>query len=151
MRLIVKATSTRGISITYQGGFLVHVPRSFADGQHDSHVRAALVDWFQERLHDDAAAFARKHAVRLGEVPRAIHVKEQKHLWGSCGKDRIVNLNWRLIFMPKTVLEYVVVHELCHLVNRNHSSGFWAAVRRLLPDYEPRKVWLERHGAGYDL
>ncbi len=53
--------------------------------------------------------------------------------------------------MPKTVLEYAVVHELCHLRYRNHSAAFWSLIRGLLPDYECRKAWLEKHGAGYDL
>ena len=64
---------------------------------------------------------------------------------------RVVNLNWRLIFMPKPVLEYVVVHEVSHLRHRHHSQAFWLTVGGLLPDYERRKEWLERHGWGYDL
>jgi hypothetical protein len=56
---------------------------------------------------------------------QGVRIKDQKHVWGSCGPDRIVNLNWHLIFAPKTVLEYAVVHELCHLRHRNHDRSFW--------------------------
>jgi predicted metal-dependent hydrolase len=151
MRLIVRATPRRDIAITYRNGFRIHVPRSLKDGRWDEAVRSALVEWFQARIENDARAFVRRYAAKLGEHPRAIRVKEQKYLWGSCGRDRIINLNWRLIFMPKTVLEYVVVHEVCHLRHRSHSAEFWATVRSLLPDYEPRKAWLAKHSAGFDL
>jgi len=81
----------------------------------------------------------------MGVVPKEVRVKPLKHLWGSCGKNGIIHLNWQLIFAPKSVLEYAVVHELCHLQYRNHSPEFWVKVRELLPDYELRKNWLDRN------
>ena len=114
-------------------------------------IQYVLTLWLRRRVEDDAEAFTRRFSHKLGEEPKAIRIKDQKHLWGSCGKDRIINLNWRLIFMPKTVLEYAVVHELCHLKHRDHSAAFWSQVKNLLPDYEPRKDWLDKHGAGFDL
>ena len=66
-------------------------------------------------------------------------------MWGSCGKDRSVNLNWHLIFGPRTVLEYAVVHELCHLRHGNHDSAFWTLVGTILPDWKSRKAWLDRN------
>jgi hypothetical protein len=72
-------------------------------------------------------------------------IKDQKHVWGSCGIDRVVNLNWQLVFAPRTVLEYAVVHELCHLRHRNHDRSFWGLVGTILPDWEARKVWLDQN------
>jgi predicted metal-dependent hydrolase len=72
-----------------------------------------------------------------------VQVKDQKYGWGSCGRDRVVNLNWHLVFAPKTVLEYAVVHELCHLRHRNHDRDFWRLVGTILPDWEARKAWLD--------
>ena len=66
-------------------------------------------------------------------------------MWGSCGQDRQVNLNWHLVFAPKPVLEYAVVHEICHLRHRNHDPEFWQLVGQILPDWEARKVWLDRN------
>jgi len=77
--------------------------------------------------------------------PRRHEIKDQKHLWGSCGHDRSINLNWQLIFAPKSVLEYAVVHELCHLRHRNHDTSFWSLVGGILPDWETRKAWLDRN------
>src|SRR3954464_9172769 len=76
---------------------------------------------------------------------RRFGTKEQKHVWGSCGIDRTINLNWHLIFAPRTVLEYAVVHELCHLRHRTHDQAFWTLVGTILPDWEVRKAWLDRN------
>lgn len=72
-------------------------------------------------------------------------MKEQKTLWGSCGKGGTLRLERKLIRAPKPVLEYVVVHEICHLRHRDHSEEFWALVKKLLPDYKDRKNWLDEH------
>ena len=151
MRLTVKTVSGDTIITAYRNGFFVDVPRSVSPGDRDGTIKHVLELWLRRRVENDAESFVRRYGRKVGQEPKAIRIKDQKHLWGSCGKDRVINLNWRLIFMPKTILEYAVVHELCHLKHRHHSPAFWSQVRSLLPDYEPRKVWLERHGAGFDL
>jgi len=151
MRLTVTEVPSGTIVTYYRNGFFVDVPKSVAVGDRDATIRYVLELWLRRRVENDANAFARRYARKLGEGPKGIRIKDQKHLWGSCGKDRVINLNWRLIFMPKTVLEYAVVHELCHLKHRHHSAAFWSLVRSLLPDYERRKAWLERHGAAFEL
>lgn len=151
MRLTVTIVSGDAITTHYRNGFFVEVPKSIPPTKRDARIRHALELWLRERVEDDSGTFARRYVHKLGQQPKAIRIKDQKHLWGSCGKDRIINLNWRLIFMPKPILEYAVVHELCHLKHRHHSAAFWSQVRSLLPDYEPRKAWLERHGAGFEL
>ncbi len=151
MRLRVKPVPGDGIVTYYRNGFFVEMPKSIPSHERDATIRHCLELWLRRRVEDDAVAFVRSYARKLGQEPKAVRIKEQKHLWGSCGRDRVINLNWRLIFMPKPILEYAVVHELCHLKHRNHSPAFWNLVKSLLPDYEPRKLWLERNGAGFDL
>jgi len=151
MRLSVKVVTGASIITHYRNGFFVEVPKSVAATERDGAIRHCLESWLRRRMENDAAAFARQYSRKLGQEPRAVRIKDQKHLWGSCGKDRVVNLNWRLIFMPKPVLEYVVVHELCHLRHRNHSAAFWGLVKSLMPDYEAKKDWLEKRGAGFEL
>ena len=151
MRLTVKTAPGSAILTSYSNGFTVEVPKSISPRDRDDTIKDVLTIWLRQRVEDDAHAFVRRYAQKLGEEPKAVRIKDQKHLWGSCGKDRVINLNWRLIFMPKTVLEYAVVHELCHLQHRHHSAAFWSLVKRLLPDYQPRKAWLDKHGSGFDL
>ncbi len=76
-----------------------------------------------------------------------VTVREQKTRWGSCSSAHNLNFNWKLVMAPKQALEYVVIHELCHLIYLNHSERFWAQVRQRMPDYEVWKKWLKAHGA----
>ena len=75
-----------------------------------------------------------------------ITIKEQKSRWGSCSSKGNLNFNWRLILAPEAVLDYVVVHEMCHLKYMNHSKAFWSEVERILPDYKDRRKWLKENG-----
>ncbi|WP_375327403.1 M48 family metallopeptidase [Candidatus Tisiphia endosymbiont of Nemotelus uliginosus] len=66
--------------------------------------------------------------------------------WGSCNSRGVLSFNWRLVFAPKEVLEYVIVHEMCHIIEMNHSPRFWALVGRIYPNYKAAKVWLKQYG-----
>ena len=86
-------------------------------------------------------------APRLGSrLPARVTIREQKTRWGSCSRKGNLNFNWKLIRAPQEALDYVVVHELCHLYEFNHSPGFWRMVESVLPDYEQWKRWLAQHG-----
>lgn len=88
--------------------------------------------------------FAPRLGSRLG--PARVTIREQKTRWGSCSRKGNLNFNWKLIRAPQEALDYVVVHELCHLYEFNHSPGFWRMVESVLPDYEQWKRWLAQHG-----
>lgn len=75
-----------------------------------------------------------------------ITVRGQKTRWGSCSSRGTLSFNWKLMLAPPAILDYVVVHELCHLTHMNHSREFWQAVERVLPDYKERRRWLREHG-----
>lgn len=83
----------------------------------------------------------------VGFQPRSIRIKGQKTRWGSCSARGILNFNWRLILAPPPVLDYVVVHELCHLAHLDHSRRFWARVGAVLPAYAEARSWLTEHGS----
>ena len=82
----------------------------------------------------------------VGKPYGRVTIREQKTRWGSCSSKSTLNFNRKLIMAPPQVLEYVVVHELCHLIYLNHSERYWAEVRKRLPDYETWKKWLKKHG-----
>lgn len=86
-------------------------------------------------------------AARLQLSPGAIRIKDQRTRWGSCSKAGNLNFNWRLIMAPDWVLDYVIVHELCHLVELNHSSRFWGLVEAAFPRYREAKAWLRANGS----
>lgn len=75
-----------------------------------------------------------------------ISIREQKTRWGSCSSEGNLNFNWRLIFAPEEVLDYIVVHELAHRREMNHSQAFYAIVESILPDYKKSQKWLRDNG-----
>jgi predicted metal-dependent hydrolase len=104
-------------------------------------LRDAAQAWFEQR----AACYAPALDVRV----TAIRLSNAKTRWGTCHPDGRVHLNWRLIQMPAALIDYVVVHELAHLREPNHSRHFWRWVASILPDYEQRRVALRREGHRY--
>jgi hypothetical protein len=76
-----------------------------------------------------------------------ITLRDQKTRWGSCSSHKNLNFNWRLIMAPEAVLSYVVIHELAHLVQMNHSRKFWELVEKFDPDYREHRRWLKKHQA----
>jgi len=145
MRLTVQQSGGARVEVAYRNGFVVSVPNVLTPAQADAAIQAALESWLRDRLQRDVEELIERYGAKLGIRPRRVRVKAQKHLWGSCGRDQIINLNWHLIFAPKPVLEYAVVHELSHLRHRNHSPEFWEWIGSQLPDYEMCKTWLEEN------
>lgn len=76
----------------------------------------------------------------------SITVRDQKTRWGSCSSRGTLSFNYRLIFAPPVILDYVVVHELCHLTHMDHSKNFWNMVASVMPEYKECRKWLREHG-----
>ncbi len=85
-------------------------------------------------------------APRMGVTFGRVRVKDQRSLWGSCSREGNLNFNWRLTLAPFEVLDYVVVHELAHRLEMNHSRAFWAHVEKFVPDHRVHRRWLRRNG-----
>lgn len=88
-------------------------------------------------------------APRVGAEPAGVEVRDLGYRWGSCGRRGTLNFHWATILLPPGIVEYVVVHELVHLRERNHTPEFWQAVERAMPDYLRRKAWLAEKGSGF--
>ena len=85
----------------------------------------------------------------IGVTYNRIRIADQKTRWGSCSSRGTISYNWHLILLPKNIFDYVVVHELCHLLEMNHSPRFWSQVEKILPDYRERRNWLKKKGGAY--
>lgn len=121
------------------------IPGSSPDADRESR-RAAVVARVLELAPSLIAAVHADAAARVGVGAKRILVKELRSRWGSCGPDRRMNLCWRLVLAPREVLDYVVVHELCHIHEPNHSRRFWSRVEAACPDYRTHRRWLREHG-----
>ena len=96
----------------------------------------------RRRITERAAYFAEKMGVDYGRIA----IKAAKTRWGSCSAQGNLNFHWKLILMPPAILDYVVVHELAHRIEMNHSPRFWTQVERILPDYRERRRWIKENG-----
>ena len=99
------------------------------------------------RLLGRVAHFAGK----VGVAPGKVHMKDIGYRWASCLKNGDLHFHWKCMMAPLTVIDYVVVHELCHLRHRDHSAAFWNEVDKVLPDWRDRHDWLRMRGASLDI
>ena len=88
---------------------------------------------------------------KMGVKSKSIKIMELKHRWASCTTNGNLNFHWKCMMAPLTIIDYIVVHELAHLIHANHSTAFWNEVDKVMPDFQDRKNWLRDHGAGMDL
>lgn len=110
-------------------------------------VRDTLRQWYQKRAEAVLTAKAEALSKQIGVHPSRVVVKNQAKRWGSCSRKGTLNLNWRLVLAPTSIVEYVVAHELCHLKIHDHSKYFWQSLGAILPDFEKRREWLRFNGA----
>lgn len=144
--LAIQFSQSKRIKIEFLDGFIVHLPVSLAPEFHNSAIQNALEIWLKKQAYLLTLQLVDQHAKCKQLIPRSIHIRSQKTRWGSCGIRNDIQINWLLIFSPIEVLEYVVVHELCHIREKNHSQSFWALVAWHLPDYQQPRLWLKQNG-----
>ena len=113
---------------------------TFSEEERQAYARKA-----GETIAVRAAYFAQKMGVSYGKIT----IREQKTRWGSCSCKGNLNFNWKLILMPREVLDYVVVHELAHRKEMNHSRAFYQVVESIMPDYKIWQNWLREHEGQY--
>lgn len=106
-----------------------------------------LVHFLQNRLVREIEQIIVEISKISNLKPLNIKVMNNKHRWGSCSSKGILSFHWRLIFTPYKILRYIVIHELCHLKEMNHSVRFWNLVEKLDPEYEKHKKWLKQNSA----
>ena len=114
-------------------------------------LRTALQNWYGKQTLKAALELMPKYTKIIGRKPDRLKISTARKRWGSCSSKGNVLLNWRLAMAPLSILEYVLVHELCHLVHMNHSREYWDLVESVLPDYQERLGWLKANGAQLDI
>ena len=108
--------------------------------------REQLEKWYRKEAFALISEKAEEFAKPLSVHFERISIKDQKSRWGSCSSKGNLNFNWRIIMAPEPVCDYVVIHELCHLVFMDHSANFWNLVESICPGYKQYKKWLKENG-----
>jgi len=106
-------------------------------------IKTRLTRWYRKMAKEHIQQRCSHFSPTVGRTPTLVGIKNYKSRWGSCHHDGRVYFNWRLMMAPAWVLDYVIVHELCHLIQPNHSKAFWHEVARTMPDYQQAQTWLK--------
>lgn len=114
-------------------------------------VKNAVVKWYRERAREVLQQKVCYFQKFIGKSVGDIRIKEQKSRWGSCSAKGNLNFNWKIIMAEDDMIDYLVVHELCHRLHMNHSKEFWESVGKLIPDYKTKEKWLKENGTQLDL
>lgn len=147
---ILQSHEVRVAAAALHGAFLT-VCVSPGDRPDNSLIKGAIVGWYRRqglrRLPERVATFA----ARVGVREPIVLVREQAKRWGSCSSEGALRFNWRIMMAPMSLVDYVVAHEVCHLVIKDHSNRFWRLLGRVLPDFEERRAKLRAEGQQYQL
>jgi predicted metal-dependent hydrolase len=108
-----------------------------------------FIQWYRTHLHPHLETTINPLINRVGASPRSLQVRELGYRWGSCSPRNDLYFHWRVAMLPRSMIEYIVVHELVHLIEPHHNRAFWDRVARILPDFSDRKHWLAENGAIY--
>ncbi|MBW8186577.1 M48 family metallopeptidase [Shewanella nanhaiensis] len=106
-------------------------------------VRDAVIRWYKLNALRKIKEKVRRYSKVMGLEPKSIDIKTFKSRWGSCSPKGELDFNWVIVMAPNRVVDYVVIHELCHLKQLDHSPKFWKEVERVMPDYAEHKEWLK--------
>jgi predicted metal-dependent hydrolase len=110
-----------------------------------AHLSRRVRDHLAHLAARELASRAREYAARIEKRVARVTVRDTKSRWGSCSSTGNLSFNWRLVFAPEAVVDYVVAHEVAHLAEMNHGPRFWKLVRSLTPDTVTPRAWLKRH------
>lgn len=116
-----------------------------------SEGRILFIEWYSEHLRPILERHLSRLAPRVPVEYRSVQIRDLGFNWGTCGKNRDLYFHWRVAMLPARMLEYIVTHELVHLVDRKHSPEFWSKVETILPDCGERVRWLAENGVLYNL
>lgn len=141
LRLVDRSESLSAVRL-YQGRFML---RRDAISDAERHFAAWYIlhgqPWIEQRVN--------LFAERMGVKPRGFQIRELGYRWGSCSADNRLYFHWRTLALPPSSIEYIIVHELAHLIESNHTGEFWHQIQRVLPDMSARKSWLAEHGGRF--
>jgi len=146
LQLFLKVSLKR-ISVELTNGILI----IYTPTKDNAILKKLLERWYRKEAEKLILKRIEYYKPKFGKEPVKIKIKEQKKRWGSCNSRGSIYFNWRIIMAPPLVIDYVIVHEMSHLIHRNHSLRFWNQVESILPDYKVRKKWLRNHGVRMEL
>ena len=112
----------------------------------EKNAKARLIEWLKENAKRIFSDLTARRAKEMQLSYQSVAVSSARGKWGSCSFDNKIRYSFRLLYAPRDVIDYVIVHELSHIKQKNHSSAFWKEVEKWKPDYKQKRKWLKEHG-----
>ena len=116
-----------------------------------ANARNHFISWYRKQIKKQLKERIPRYDKRIGVKVKDFRILDLGHRWASCGKNGSINFNWRSVMAPVWVFDYILVHELVHMLERGHTDRFWRLVSRVMPNYEEYARWLNENGADLDL
>jgi hypothetical protein len=116
-----------------------------------ANARNHFISWYRKQIKEQLKARIPRYDKRIGVTVKDTRILDLGHRWASCGRNGVINFNWRSVMAPVWVLDYILIHEMVHLIERGHTDRFWGLVSRVILDYEEHALWLNENGADLDL
>ena len=128
------------------GKLVVHIPKEYSKRKKENTVKKFLEEWYQERALVKLQEKTKRLARKVGVEPKSVTIKSYKGRWGSCNTKQELFFNWNIIIAPNRIVDYVVLHELVHIIHHDHGKAYWKLLKSVSPEYEDCKMWLKVNG-----
>jgi|LGOV01.1.fsa_nt_gb predicted metal-dependent hydrolase len=146
LKIVDDTERKKPITKLYQGKFIITAPT-----RKQENLKQSMEAWYRQKTLEKVVEKIAYYQKYFNVEPMDIKVKEQKKRWASCTPKKELLFNWRCVMAPSWVMDYIVVHEMCHMIYMDHSREFWQLVERIMPDYDRRREWLKNYGIKMDL
>ncbi|MFA5866861.1 MAG: SprT family zinc-dependent metalloprotease [Actinomycetota bacterium] len=149
LTVVVSGRSARPKCVLSDQRFVVEIKQSDDEVQSDL-VKKALDKWYRRQAEAEIGQAVERWSQVIGKAPLSVRIRNQRSRWGSCSRKGSVNFNWRLVMLPPDMLDYVVVHELYHLKQPDHSPRFWSLLEKTVPDFKQKRKRLREYSPYLD-
>lgn len=124
----------------------VHMPEKMNHICYKDKINAVLNEWYRTMCREIVEEKLQYYSCKIRVNYNNFRIKDQKTRWGSCSSKKNLNFNWRIILAPEWVMDYIIIHELCHIIHMDHSKNFWTEVAKFMPNYKEAIQWLKLNG-----
>ena len=116
------------------------------DKNHIEEARDLFIKWYKEEAKERIIGRIDYYSKRLQLFPKGVKITSAKYRWGSCSRDDRLSFSWRMIMASFSIIDYILIHELVHIKEKNHSKRFWNYLESVHPDYKKHRLWLKENG-----
>lgn len=115
------------------------------------YLKELIEKWYKQKAKNYLTNRTLLLSKKFPKTPKKVRIRNQSLRWGSCTKNKEILINWKIMMAPPSVIDYVIIHELTHLQEKNHTEKFWKTIKNAMPNYEEKKEWLRINGAKLSL